>query len=108
MKLRLKSNTNNMSRELTVIALDKMSDSKLSNYILSQIEDWPVKLTKGEKDALYTTMWNSVVTMKLKQMSQAERDEYYAQKRLEAKIEQEVKTQVKERKNRLKTHHLYV
>lgn len=97
-----------MSRELTVISLDKMSDSKLSNYILSQIEDWPVKLTKGEKDALYTTMWNSVVTMKLKQMSQSERDEYYAQKRLEAKIEQEVKTQVKERKNRLKTHHLYV
>lgn len=97
-----------MTQDLTRTPLDKMSDSCLRVYITEQIADFPVKLRKKEKDALYTAMWNSVVTMKLKQMSQNERDAYYKMKKREAEIKLEVSNQIKERNNRLKTHHVFV
>lgn len=97
-----------MTNALTTIPLDSMGDKCLQAYIMTQITDWPVKLSKNEKDALYTAMWNSVVAMKLKTMSQEERDKFYEKKRLNDQVRQEVKQQVKERKNRLKTHHVYV
>ena len=99
---------NEMSIALTRIPLDKMSNTLLQEYAITQILDWPFPLSKAERDALFLSMWNSVVSMKLKCMSQTERDEVYAARRKMESIKKQVEEQVKERKHRLKTHHIYI
>ncbi len=84
--------------------IDRMSNKELETYVSDMLDGWPVKLNIQEKVDLFRIMWNSVTSMKLKCMSQKERDAYYASRRKKAKVCQDVKTQIKERHNKLKIH----
>lgn len=88
--------------------LNKMSSRHLTEYINSQLDDWPCKLNFEEYTEAFRCMCNSVISMKLKCMTQAERDACYANKRKQKEVKQDVDTQIKNRHSHLRVHHIDV
>lgn len=89
--------------------LTQMSNKLLSTYINDFIASYDKDaLSQEEKVLMFNALWNSTIYMKLKCMTQAERDKYYADKKKNKQIKKDVSEYIKSRKHVLKTRHLYV